>query len=48
MLSDVVELYRMTTGDVYEASWNRQTDGQSNEQDQVLSQADALTKNLCF
>ena len=26
----------------YEASWNRQTDGQ----DHVLSQADALTKNL--
>ena len=30
-----------TSCDVYEANWNKQTDGQ----DHILSQVDALTKN---
>ena len=38
----------MTTGDVYEANWNRQTGGQADRRtdgkDHILSPADALNK----
>ena len=35
----------MTSLNDFKANWNRRTGGQTDGQDHVLSQADALTKN---